>query len=296
MYTKTVLGLLAAASLTAPAYAAEGNGVTTRYWDCCKPSCSWSGKAPVSSPVLTCDANDNPLTDVDAKSGCDGGVAYTCTNYSPWAVDDNLAYGFAATSIGGGSEDSWCCACYQLDFTSGPVAGKSMIVQSTNTGGDLGNNHFDILMPGGGVGIFDGCKAEFGQSLPGQQYGGVSSRSECDASNMPQTLRDGCYWRFDWFQNADNPDVTFKQVACPAELTAISGCKRNDDGSFPAASAAKADNNASPIKASSAAQSSASSAVQSSSSAVQSSSSAVQSSPAQVSQAHPHKGCGKRHA
>ncbi|KAI0453494.1 glycoside hydrolase family 45 protein [Xylaria acuta] len=236
MYSKTttILGLLAAAASTA--YAASGSGVTTRYWDCCKPSCSWSGKAPVSSPARTCDASNNPLADVDAKSGCDGGNAYACTNYSPWAVNDRLAYGFAATAIGGGSESSWCCACYQLDFTSGPVAGKSMIVQSTNTGGDLGNNHFDLLMPGGGVGLFDGCRSEFGQSLPGQQYGGVGSRGECDASNMPASLRAGCYWRFDWFQNADNPSVNFKQVACPAELTAISNCKRNDDGSFPAPS------------------------------------------------------------
>jgi hypothetical protein len=38
----------------------------------------------------------------------------------------------------------------RLTFTSGPVAGKKMIVQTTNTGGDLGQNHFDIAMPGGG--------------------------------------------------------------------------------------------------------------------------------------------------
>jgi hypothetical protein len=110
-----------------------------------------------------------------------------------------------------------------------------MIVQSTNTGGDLGSNHFDLLIPGGGVGLFNGCQSQFGQSLPGQQYGGVSSRSECDSSNMPQALRNGCYWRFDWFQNADNPTVNFKQVKCPSELTSISGCKRSDDGQFPAA-------------------------------------------------------------
>ncbi|KAK5625132.1 hypothetical protein RRF57_000848 [Xylaria bambusicola] len=265
MFTKAVLGLVAAAvTLTAPAHAASGNGVTTRYWDCCKPSCAWSGKAAVSSPAQTCDANDNPLSNVNAKSGCDGGVAYTCSDYSPWAVNDNLAYGFAATAISGGTESSWCCACYQyvsltpihpllsttkqststtpshantnnptrLEFTSGPVAGKKMIVQSTNTGGDLGNNHFDILMPGGGVGLFDGCTAQFGQALPGQQYGGVSRRSECDSASMPEGLRAGCRWRFDWFQNADNPSVRFAQVSCPAELTAISGCKRNDDGSF----------------------------------------------------------------
>ena len=67
---------------------------------------------------------------------------------------------------------------HRLDFTSGPVAGKTMIVQSTNTGGDLGSNQFDLLMPGGGVGIFDGCSAEFGTALPGARYGGVSSRAE----------------------------------------------------------------------------------------------------------------------
>lgn len=117
-----------------------------------------------------------------------------------------------------------------LTFTSGPVAGKTMIVQSTNTGGDLGSNHFDILMPGGGVGLFDGCTPQFG-GLPGAQYGGISSRDQCES--FPENLKAGCQWRFDWFQNADNPGVTFSQVQCPSELTSISGCVRNDDGGFP---------------------------------------------------------------
>ncbi|KAI1498025.1 glycoside hydrolase family 45 protein [Biscogniauxia marginata] len=233
---RTALGLLAAANFTAVARGASGTGTTTRYWDCCKPSCAWSGKAPVSAPVKTCDKSDSPLPDPDAKSGCDGGGAFTCTNYSPWAVDDSLAYGFAATALSGGDESSWCCACFQLEFTSGPVAGKKMIVQSTNTGGDLGSNQFDILMPGGGVGLFDGCSSQFGRALPGQQYGGVSSRDECDAASMPESLRDGCYWRFDWFQGADNPGVNFEQVQCPSEITAVSGCTRSDDSSFPVAS------------------------------------------------------------
>lgn len=64
----------------------------------------------------------------------------------PWAVTPDLAYGFAAVSISGGNEASWCCACYEITFTSGPVAGKKMIVQATNTGGDLGSNHFDIAV------------------------------------------------------------------------------------------------------------------------------------------------------
>ncbi|CAJ0540791.1 Ff.00g077270.m01.CDS01 [Fusarium sp. VM40] len=213
--------------------AASGSGHSTRYWDCCKPSCSWGGKAAVSAPALTCDKQDNPISNLNAVNGCEGGgSAFACTNYSPWAVNDNLAYGFAATKLSGGSESSWCCGCYALTFTTGPVKGKTMVVQSTNTGGDLGENHFDLMMPGGGVGIFDGCTSQFGKALGGAQYGGISSRSECDS--FPETLKDGCHWRFDWFENADNPDFTFEQVQCPKALLDVSGCKRNDDAQFPA--------------------------------------------------------------
>ena len=91
--------------------AVSGTGHSTRYWDCCKPSCTWPGKAAVNSPALTCDKNDNPLNP-NVQSGCNGGGAFTCSNNSPWAVNDNLAYGFAATAINGGNEGSWCCACY----------------------------------------------------------------------------------------------------------------------------------------------------------------------------------------
>ncbi|KAK7062619.1 hypothetical protein VNI00_000107 [Paramarasmius palmivorus] len=143
---KTVSSLL----LFVAAACAQSAGVTTRYWDCCKPSCAWSGKASVSAPVRTCDRNGNTLGP-DVKSGCDGGTAYTCANNAPWAVDNNTAYGFAAVRLSGQTEASWCCACYELTFTSGPVSGKKLIVQATNTGGDLGSNHFDLLIPGGGV-------------------------------------------------------------------------------------------------------------------------------------------------
>ncbi|KAH7121317.1 RlpA-like double-psi beta-barrel-protein domain-containing protein-containing protein [Dactylonectria macrodidyma] len=247
--------------------AASGTGQSTRYWDCCKPSCAWNDKAAVSAPALTCDANDNPISDANAVSGCDGGTSYTCSNYSPWAVSDTVAYGFAATALDGGSESTWCCACYALTFTSGSVKGKTMVVQSTNTGSDLGSNHFDLLMPGGGVGIFDGCTSEFGTALAGAQYGGISSQSQCDS--FPEILQDGCNWRFDWFGNSDNPGLTFEQVQCPTEITDISGCIRDDDGDYPvfsgagsssgsstssavaAASSAKTSSTSSSIKASS---------------------------------------------
>lgn len=83
-----------------------------------------------------------------------------CNDNQPWAVSDDLAYGFAAASISGGSESTWCCACYELTFTSTAIAGKKMVVQVTNTGGDLGSNQFDLQIPGGGVGIYNGCQSQ----------------------------------------------------------------------------------------------------------------------------------------
>lgn len=227
MVSFSKLGALFPAALFAlQANAQSGTGVTTRYWDCCKPSCAWSGKASVSSPVRTCGSNQQVLGP-DVKSGCDGGSAFTCADNQPWAVSNSLAYGFAAANIAGSSESSWCCQCYQLTFTSGPATGKVMVVQVTNTGGDLGNNHFDILMPGGGVGLFNGCNAQYGSWNGGAQYGGVSSKSQC--ANLPSIVQPGCNWRFDWFSGSDNPTVNWQAVQCPSALTNISGCRRNSE-------------------------------------------------------------------
>jgi len=114
-----------------------------------------------------------------------------------------------------------------LVFTSGPVVGKQMIVQVTNTGGDLGNNQFDLEIPGGGFGIFDGCQSQFpgtNSASWGQTYGGVTQESDC--ANLPLALQRGCYWRFDWFQDANNPSMNFQQVTCPTALTDNTQCVR----------------------------------------------------------------------
>ena len=58
----------------------------------------------------------------------------------------------------------------------------------------------------------------------GQQYGGVSSIDDC--YKLPSQLQNGCKFRFEWFQGAENPAINFQPVACPAELTNISGCSR----------------------------------------------------------------------
>ncbi|KAM3588339.1 hypothetical protein VKS41_000787 [Umbelopsis sp. WA50703] len=209
----------AKASLVPIAGGKSGTGTTTRYWDCCKPSCAWTGKGSVTAPVDSCAANGVTVLSSSTTSGCNGGTAYMCNDQQPWVINDNLAYGFAAATIAGLTEQDWCCTCYALTFTSTAVQGKTFVVQITNTGGDLGS---------GGVGIFNGCATQW--SAPstgwGAQYGGISSLSDC--STLPSQLQAGCQFRFGWFENADNPSVSFEQVQCPAELVQKTGCARTD--------------------------------------------------------------------
>jgi len=203
-----------------------GTGTTTRYWDCCKPSCSWDGKAPVTSPVKTCAKDGVSVLPTSTTSGCNGGSAYVCNSNVPFVINSTVAYGFAAAAIVGQSETQSCCACYEITFTSGPVVGQKMVVQVTNSGSDLSNNHFDLQIPGGGVGIFNGCQSQWGAPADGwgARYGGVSSASDC--ATLPAQLQAGCNFRFGWFKNADNPSMTFKSVTCPTEITVRSGCVR----------------------------------------------------------------------
>ncbi|CAO3671347.1 unnamed protein product [Umbelopsis vinacea] len=204
----------------------SGTGTTTRYWDCCKASCSWTGKGSVTAPVNSCAVDGVSVLSPTVASGCDGGTAYMCNNQQPWAINANVSYGFAAANIVGLTETDWCCTCYALTFTSGPVAGQQFVVQITNTGGDLGSNQFDLAIPGGGVGIYNGCTAQWNAPANGwgDRYGGVASAADC--ATLPTQLQAGCQWRFGWFQNADNPSVSFKQVQCPTELTSRTGCAR----------------------------------------------------------------------
>jgi len=55
----------------------SGEAITTRFWDCCKPSCSWNGKARFSQPVQSCAKDESPLKDFVAGTGCKGGNAYS---------------------------------------------------------------------------------------------------------------------------------------------------------------------------------------------------------------------------
>jgi hypothetical protein len=162
-----------------------------------------------------------------------GGTSYQCMDQTPWSVNSTLSFGFASPNI-----DGDCGKCYQLQFTNTIVSGKTMIVMANNRSADASDNRFDLLIPGGGVNLFDTFKSQLeanGVTNPslGNQYGGFRSactsnsnikecvRSMCD-DNFSATglehLKAGCYWYVDWFEVADNPDFLFKEVDCPSEL------------------------------------------------------------------------------
>lgn len=208
---------------------AAANGKVTRYWDCCKASGSWTGKAAVTAPVNSCAKNGITVVDVNAQSACNGGTSFMCNSNQPWALSSSLSYGFAAVTLSGQMESNTSCACYALQFTGGSLTGKTLVVQAINVAGDLGSNQFSLLIPGGGVGIFNGCQSQWGAPADGwgARYGGISSKSDC--AKLPASLQPGCHWRFDWFQNADNPTVSFRRIKCPVELTTRTGCKRKDE-------------------------------------------------------------------
>jgi len=179
-----------------------------------------------------------------------------CQGLAPWAVSDSLAYGYAATSSG-----DVCGRCFEIEFTgssynggddpgSAALLGKRMIVQATNIGYDVGGGQFDILVPGGGVGAFNACSAQWGVSNDelGAQYGGFlaackselgwnASRDQykscltqrCDnvfGSRGLTDLHQGCLWYADWMEAADNPSLKYREVACPTEIILRSGVDR----------------------------------------------------------------------
>jgi hypothetical protein len=160
-----------------------------------------------------------------------------CWSGAPWQVTDTFAYGFVAAS----GSNYHCGRCYQVDFTGEGhddatpqrIRGKTMIVQVINNGG-VGTDQLDLLVPGGGVGVFpNACPAQWGVSDLGDPYGGfrrtcgdnaacVRGRCETAFSNKPELMA-GCNWFLGWFSNVNNPRVVFKQIACPAAITQRSG-------------------------------------------------------------------------
>ena len=199
----------------------------SRYWDCCKPHCAWHG-------MPSCGADGK--SDNGGDSACNGGSAYACYNEAPRAVGTNVSYGYVAVP------NPSCGTCYHLQFTgtgqhnagdpgSKALAGKHMIVKVTNTGGDVAGNQFDLMIPGGGVGLNpDTCKKQWNVSDLGPVYGGFLTgcsgsyeekkacvRQKC--SVIPEgDARNGCLWFVDWYQAADNPNFRYEPIDCPSDM------------------------------------------------------------------------------
>jgi len=234
---------------------------TTGYWDCCKPSCSWTGKGKVNKPVRTCDIRTGlAASNLSEVSVCKGGHAAVCPDQAPFFVNSGLSMGFAAAAVGGKQHglngDENCGQCFELRFTgqqhknkAGPgfwggahpdLVGKRMIIQVTNIGYDVTGNHsFDIMIPGAGQGAFSsGCRRQFpGHGKDdfdcGTRYGGCDNKDGCD--RLPPHLQAGCKWRYDWYlwlkddARTNNPYVEFQRVKCPHQLVKRSGTVPDDD-------------------------------------------------------------------
>ena len=245
-----------------------GNGKTgwsSRYWDACKPHCSWPGNVDTSSQAAyeamhytarNCNINDYEIPAytlsknvqqywvgfAGTNSACENsnrGGAFTCTDMAPVAVNDTLAYGFVA---GPGSMTT-CGKCFHLQFngenhdnqikaTHKALKGKHMIVMTSNIGHDVQNGQFDLMVPGGGVGIYDALSSQIGvaSSELGAQYGGLLSAcqqtlgydntvakyqeciiSKCDALfTKHENLLRGCKWFAEWYMAADNPTYNWE--------------------------------------------------------------------------------------
>jgi len=226
-----------------------GSGFASRYWDCCKPHCAWDGKGGIQTKA--CDASGNKISDANATSMCDGGNAGACLSQIPFMVDgcDNIGFAYAAVPSADGAT---CGKCYQLTFTGKgkyetkqnhkALAGKSLVIMVSNIGSDVEQGQFDIMIPGGGVGLFNGC-SRMGWGDMGKQYGGLLSdceaevgysaaatamytkRKECLVNKCNKTFandsqaKQGCLFLANFMEAAGNPTHTYKEVECPTVLS-----------------------------------------------------------------------------
>ncbi|MCQ2054922.1 MAG: glycosyl hydrolase family 5 [Fibrobacter sp.] len=192
-------------------------GWSSRYWDACKPHCSWLSSVDTTSEEtyqagMTVARNCN-IHDVEVpaftlghavqkywmgyegtNSACvnnNAGGTYTCTDMAPIEVNENLSYGYVAApgdQFGGG-----CGKCFHLQFNGGNHAndvkdthkalkGKHMIVMASNIGYDVEPGQYDMLVPGGGVGAFNALSNQIGVPASDLGANGGGFLTECQQS------------------------------------------------------------------------------------------------------------------
>lgn len=199
------------------------NGWGSRYWDCCKPHCSWPDKTShyaancgidgkTQIPCFKEVGNEHWTGLEGTKSGCEqDGVAFMCYSHVPFAVCKDLSYGFAAVPAGNDA----CGKCFQIQFDGGfrhgepkkahtMVKGKTMIVMASNIGHDVGGGQFDLMIPGGGLGAFrNGCARQWNvdvnnEAVVGKGNGGFTSYCQeklgwdADPEDIKDCVRNMC--------------------------------------------------------------------------------------------------------
>ena len=233
----------------------SGTGWATRYWDCCSPHCSWPEHAH-GTPAKTCDnKGKNPVG--GGGSICSGGYQTTCTSQIPFTIDgcSDMGFAFAAVPASNGGD---CGKCFQLTFTGTgkyhgkqdgttgdknhqAIKGKKLIIMVTNIGGDVNQGQFDIMIPGGGFGQFNGC-SQMGWNMNDSKYnneykyGGLLSECEKESKyNEAKTLKclkskcetafgsdteaqEGCMFLAGFMHAAGNPMHEYTEVECPDVL------------------------------------------------------------------------------
>ena len=110
----------------------------------------------------------NVETNPYITSICGGGTSTTCLSQIPFTIDgcNNMGFAFVATPGSEGGNDN-CGRCFEFTFTgeghwkttpqTQALKGKKLIVMTTNIGYDVEPGQFDVMIPGGGVGLFNGC-------------------------------------------------------------------------------------------------------------------------------------------
>ncbi len=226
----------------------NGTSGLSRYWNCCKPNCASKEQAAKGNQPRICNSDMIILYDYNAENKCNGGHATTCFSHSPFSIDgcDDIGFGFGTVS----GKSDMCGRCFLLEFTGEGVwttkdthrtlKNKKLIIMAINRGyGTDDKLGFDLLVPGGGCGMYpDGCNGIFSGNL-GARYGGLLSdcqdeagMSDDEKSNTERRKclirkctevftgkpREGCLFYAYFLEAAGNPALNYKEVECPLIL------------------------------------------------------------------------------
>ena len=224
-----------------PAYKCASS---TRYWDCSRPTCSWNpGSCSGAQQHPYCADNSGYSV---GQSG-QGKDYISLANQPYYDQATNTVYATAAVSgsLGIGQQGGPACGkCYEAYVTNkcgNPyyvggcnnsynqnAAGTKLVIMDTNFCPDQpacpltvqdknaadAHYHFDIALPGGGVGGQNHCQTLYNNQNP--TFMKANSISDCsNTSIIPTVLADGCKTYFNNLKQMDNPMIAFKEITCP---------------------------------------------------------------------------------